>query len=116
MHKKTGPEDSAPFVHTAKKGQSEPRNPSPPGSREEDAWLSEEQLARCARADETERLKLPIPTQMVSNGEYMPVPQTEKQKKVEARINELADHASKKLNMSRRQFLASTGGMAAAFI
>ena len=31
---------------------------------------------------------------MISNGEYMPVPQTEKQKRVEARIEELADEAS----------------------
>src|SRR5260370_10684137 len=46
----------------------------------------------------------------------MPVPQTEKQKQVEARIQELAESASKKLGMDRRRFLASTGGMAAAFI
>jgi predicted TIM-barrel fold metal-dependent hydrolase len=46
----------------------------------------------------------------------MPIPQTEDQKKVEARIQEIADHASKKLNVSRRQFLAGTGGMAAGFL
>jgi hypothetical protein len=53
---------------------------------------------------------------MVSNGEYMPHPQTEKQKRVEARIEELARSASRRLGISRRQFLAGTGGMAAAFI
>ena len=37
----------------------------------------------------------PIPTRMVSNGEYMPVPQTDRQKRVEARIEELADEASR---------------------
>src|SRR5205814_1019486 len=58
----------------------------------------------------------PIPTQMVSNGEHMPIPQTEDQKKVEARIKEIADQASRKLNISRRQFLAGTGGMAAGFL
>jgi hypothetical protein len=87
-----------------------------PGSREEDAWLSDEQLAKCARADEADVFPSPVPTQMVSNGEYMPVPQTEKQKRVEARIQELADSASKKLGISRRQFLASQGGMAASFL
>jgi uncharacterized protein len=116
MDKKTDPRRSAPSVHTARKSRSERPNPSPPGSREEDAWLSEQQLARCARADETERLKLPIPTQMISNGEYMPNPQTEEQKRVEARIVELADAASRKLGMSRRKFLRTTGGTAAAFL
>src|SRR2546428_12899934 len=87
-----------------------------PGSREEDAWLSDEQLAKCARADEADVFPSPVPTQMVSNGEYMPVPQTEQQKRVEARIQELADSASKKLGISRRKFLASPGGVAAAFL
>jgi len=53
---------------------------------------------------------------MVSNGEYIPFPQTERQKRVEARINELADSASKKLGMTRRKFLTTTGGFAAAFL
>ena len=87
-----------------------------PGSREEDAWLSDEQLAQCAAADETDAYGMPIPTQIVSNGEYMPPPQTEGQKRVEARTLELADGAAKKLGMSRRQFLAGTGGMAAALL
>src|SRR5262249_56155090 len=85
-----------------------------PGSREEDAWLSDEQLAQCAPADESDAYGLPIPTQIVSNGEYMPPPQTYKQKRVEARTLELADAAAKKLGLSRRQFLAGTGGTAAA--
>src|SRR2546426_10490094 len=86
-----------------------------PGSREEDAWLSDEQLAKCAPA-ETEEFQSPVPTRMVSNGEYMPILQTEKQKRGEARIEELADSAAKKLGVSRRKFLVSTGGMAAAFL
>src|SRR3989441_3998901 len=87
-----------------------------PGSREEDAWLSDEQLTKCTPADEAEGFDSPIPTQMVSNGEYMPYPQTDKQRQVEARIKELADSASKKLGISRRKFLAGTGGMAAALL
>jgi hypothetical protein len=53
---------------------------------------------------------------MVSNGEYMPYPQTEDQKHVEYRVKELADEAAKRLGTSRRQFLMGTGGLAAAFI
>jgi len=86
------------------------------GDREADVWLSDEQLEKLTRADEANLFHSPIPTQMVSNGEHMPIPQTEDQKKVEARIKEIADQASKKLNISRRQFLAGTGGMAAGFL
>jgi len=91
------------------------RSKRPPGSREEDAWLSDPQLARCAPA-ETEPFQSPVPTRMVSNGEYMPHPQTRQQQHVEHRIKELAEMASRKLGMSRRKFLAGSGGMAAAFL
>jgi len=84
--------------------------------RRDDTWLSDEQLARCARADEAEAFRSPIPAQLVSNGEYMPIRQTQEQKRVEARTKELAAGAAKKLGMSRRKFLATTGGMAAAFL
>jgi hypothetical protein len=88
-----------------------------PGSREEDSWFSEEQLENLVLADEAEDdLKSPIPTQMVSNGEYLPNPQTREQKQVERRIRELAGVAARKLGMSRRQFLAGSGGMAVAFM
>jgi hypothetical protein len=79
--------------------------------------LSDEEIAKCARADEAEGpFRSPVPTRQVSNGEYMPILQTEEQQRVEARIQELADSSSKKLGISRRKFLASTGGMAAAFL
>jgi uncharacterized protein len=87
-----------------------------PGSREEDSWFSEEQLTGLERADDADELRSPIPTQMVSNGEYLPNPQTKKQKEVEARIKEYAEHAAKKLGVSRRKFLASSGGIAASFV
>lgn len=86
------------------------------GSREEDAWLSDEQLAQCARADEAQTYGSPIPTRIVSNGEYMPQPQSENQKRVESRIQELVNSASQKLGLTRRQFLVSTGGLAASFL
>ena len=78
--------------------------------------LEDEQIAKCSRADDAEPFHSPVPTRMISNGEYMPAPQTEKQKQVEARIQELAEGASKQLGISRRHFLAGTGGMAAAFL
>ena len=80
-----------------------------------DTWLSADQLAKCVRAD-TDPFPSPIPTQIVSNGEWMPMPQTEEQQRIEARTNELAAKAAKKLGMSRRQFMATTGGMAATFL
>jgi len=90
-------------------------SPRLPGSREEDAWLSDDQLEKCAPA-EIEPFQSPVPTRMISNGEYMPHPQTEQQRHVEFRIKELAESAAKKLGISRRQFLESTGGLAASFI
>ena len=90
------------------------KSPKPPGTREEDSWLSDKQLARCAPAEE-EPFQSPVPTRMVSNGEYMPFPQTQKQKHVEHRIQELADKVCKKTGVSRRAFLGGSGGMAAAF-
>ena len=83
---------------------------------EDHGLLDAEQVSKCARADVAEPLHSPVPTRMISNGEYMPVPQTDQQKRVEARVQELADEASKKLGISRRQFLHSSGGMAAALL
>jgi uncharacterized protein len=84
-------------------------------SLDQDSWFSEEQLQKCASA-EYEHLPSPVPTRMVSNGEYLPLPQTEQQRRVEARTAELAEEAAKKLGMSRRTFLGTSGGMAAAFL
>ena len=86
-----------------------------PGSREEDAWLSDAQLDRCAPA-EAEPFQSPIPTRMVSNGEYMPHPQTDKQRRVEERVKELAASSAKKLGITRRHFLEGTGGLATSFL
>jgi predicted TIM-barrel fold metal-dependent hydrolase len=58
----------------------------------------------------------PIPTQMISNGEFNPLPQTAEQKQVEARIRQLADELGPRHGMSRRQFLGSAAGMATAFV
>src|SRR3989441_12980807 len=85
-----------------------------PGSREEDSWLSERQLAGLTRADQADELRSPVPTQVVSNGEYYPLPQTLQQRQVEVRIAELAGQAGRGPGMSRRRVLCSSGGVAAA--
>jgi len=87
-----------------------------PETREADSWFSGEQLSHLARADEADALCSPIPTRMVSNGEYVPFPQTVQQQEIEARITATADAASKRQGVSRRRFLAGSGGMAAAFM
>lgn len=58
----------------------------------------------------------PVPTQMISNGEFTPMPQTPKQKQVEQRIKELADTHGKKQGLDRRRFLSSASGLAAGFV
>src|SRR6516165_5488373 len=83
---------------------------------EDHGLLDDEQVAKCRRADVVDQFPSPVPTRMISNGEYMPVPQTDQQKRVEARVEELADQASNRLGISRRQFLCGSGGMAAALL
>jgi predicted TIM-barrel fold metal-dependent hydrolase len=90
--------------------------PEPKEFREDDTWFSDDQLGQLAPADQADALHAPIPTQMVSNGEYMPIAQTVKQKRVEARMLEIADAAARKLGTSRRSFLKTSGGMAAGFL
>ncbi len=58
----------------------------------------------------------PVPTQVVSNEEYLPMPQSEDQRRVERRIYEFAERLARKRGISRRQYLRSAAGMAAAFL
>src|SRR5438552_16194828 len=60
-----------------------------PEFREDDAWFSDEQRAKLTPADHVEDLRSPIPTQMVSNGEYMPEAETEQEKRSGARTFEV---------------------------
>src|SRR5216684_3697498 len=78
-------------------------------------YLSDEELTRTAPA-EVASFASPVPTQIVSNGEFNPLPQTREQQRVEVRIKELADDLGPRHGMNRRQFLASSAGMAAAFL
>jgi uncharacterized protein len=74
-----------------------------------------DELARLEPADEA-AFRSPVPTQIVSNGEFNPLPQTRQQKQVEDRIKEIADAQSLRLVLDRRQFLRSAAGMTAAFV
>jgi predicted TIM-barrel fold metal-dependent hydrolase len=58
----------------------------------------------------------PIPTQIVSSDEFAPIPQTPRQREVEARVKALADELAHRQGLSRRQFLRTAAGMAAAFV
>jgi predicted TIM-barrel fold metal-dependent hydrolase len=58
----------------------------------------------------------PIPTQIVSSDEFAPIPQTERQSEVQARLAQLADELAHRHRMSRRRFLRTASGMAAAFV
>jgi predicted TIM-barrel fold metal-dependent hydrolase len=79
------------------------------------SWLSDREQRLVAGA-ETASAATPIPTQIVSNGEYLPPTQSATQKRVERRILELADTNGSRLGLSRRQFMATGCGMAAAFV
>ena len=79
------------------------------------SWLSEREQMLVEGAEKNS-LDLPIPTQIVSNGEYLPPRQSNLQKKVENRMLELAEENAKHLGLSRRQFLQTSCGMATAFL
>jgi predicted TIM-barrel fold metal-dependent hydrolase len=78
-------------------------------------YLSDDDLRSLSPA-ETATLDTPIPTQMISNGEFTPLPQTPDQRRVEQEIKRLADELAPRHGMSRRQFLSSSAGMSAAFV
>ncbi len=61
-------------------------------------------------------IETPIPTQAVSNEEFLPRPQTPKQQQWESLIVELAEKYSRKLCMSRRDYLRTSMGLATAFL
>src|SRR5688572_19339745 len=78
-------------------------------------YLSDDDLRKLAPA-ESATLDTPIPTQVISNGEFTPLPQSPDQRRVEQEIGRLADELAPKHGMNRRQFLASSAGMSAAFV
>src|SRR5919109_3276621 len=77
-------------------------------------YLSDRELAQVESAEKA--FRSPVPTQIISNGEFNPLPQTPQQQQVEARIKDLADKHGAKLGLGRRQFLRTSCGMTAAFV
>jgi hypothetical protein len=78
-------------------------------------YLSEQERGQLQPA-EAAAFQSPIPTQVISNGEFNPLPQTPQQRRVEARISELAEVNGRRLGMDRRGFLRSACGLATAFV
>ena len=78
-------------------------------------YLTPRELAETEPAEQA-AFRSPVPTQIVSNGEFNPLPQTEKQREVEARLKALARENASRLGLSRRAFLRTGCGMAAAFL
>jgi predicted TIM-barrel fold metal-dependent hydrolase len=58
----------------------------------------------------------PIPTRIASNEEFIPPAQSPQQKEFEARLTALSERAAHRQGMSRRNFLRSGSGMAAALL
>ena len=78
--------------------------------------MTPQEMARCKPATEVDRLGLPIPTHLVSNDEYFPpFLQTLQQKQVEARVLDALESVPPRVNIGRRQFLATSAGLAASF-
>jgi hypothetical protein len=75
--------------------------------------LTPEELAKLEPAESL--FPSPIPVQVSSSDEYMPSPQSPKQKEFEARIKDIGAQLAKKHGMTRRKFFKTAGGMAAAF-
>jgi predicted TIM-barrel fold metal-dependent hydrolase len=78
------------------------------------SWLSPEELERLSSAESL--FPSPIPVQAVSSDEFMPGPQTPKQREFEMRVKEMGAQMAKRLGMSRRRFFQTASGMAAAFL
>src|SRR5436190_16181582 len=71
---------------------------------------------RKALRDRKKGVDSPMPTQAVSNEEFIPRRQSEPQKQVEHLIGEMSTARAKKLGMDRRVFMASTMGLATCFL
>lgn len=77
-------------------------------------WLDERQITEIASLDDGQP-GWPVPTQMISNGEFLPIAQTPAQRRVEHELAQLTASHSRRLGISRRDFLRSSVGMTAAF-
>jgi hypothetical protein len=58
----------------------------------------------------------PIPSRIASNEEFVPPPQSAEQKEYEDRLARISDQVARRQGRSRREFLRSGSGMAAALL
>src|SRR5581483_9183770 len=56
------------------------------------------------------------PTRIASNEEFIPPPQSPQQREFEARVQEISERAARRQGLSRRSFLRTGSGMAAALV
>ncbi len=58
----------------------------------------------------------PMPTQMVSNEEFIPRPQNDRQKELEHLITASSERNARRLGMDRRAFMSTSMGLATCFL
>ena len=78
-------------------------------------FLSDDMISGLLGAEEAS-FPSPVPTQIVSSDEYLPVPQTPQQREVEARLIAMTDDLAPRQGLSRRRFFQTAAGMAASFV
>jgi hypothetical protein len=66
--------------------------------------------------DATQEAPPPIPARIASNEEFVPPPQLPEQREYEARLAALSERAAARQGLSRRQFLRTGSGLAAALV
>lgn len=66
--------------------------------------------------DQRKGVDSPMPTQVVSNEEFLPRPQNPQQKQVEHLIGEMSAVRAKKLGLERRDFMRTSMGLATCFL
>jgi uncharacterized protein len=68
------------------------------------------------KRDAQKNVDSPIPTQVVSNEEFLPRPQSRKQREVEYLIGRWGEENAKRVGLSRRAFMRSSMGFATALL
>src|SRR5262249_52981948 len=81
-----------------------------PNPQEEIMWVRQCDLDAQAEAPP------PIPSRIASNRKSLPPPQSAEQKAFEARLTEISERAARRQGLSRRDFLRTGSGMAAALL
>src|SRR3981081_1888297 len=71
---------------------------------------------RKVKRDQDKGVDSPVPTQVVSNEEFIPRPQNTRQKHLEQLIGEMGAANARKIGMDRRAFMASSMGLATCFL